>query len=519
MTALAHCARLIQGPAWGARLLAVACGMVAAAATAATSPSPRVWADFVAGGLTPGGPRVASIALAEMPGDVQVGPLSFGDRMVKVTGRIANTSGSQWVTLGLEVASDAAARPQDLSAYQTLRIRLASNAPRDLRIRLKGPDLELQAAGCYPVVFQRVAAAEVLDIPLAGFSPEAYCGERGASVSSTLKAMVAVEVTANEPDASPVWVGVGRVEFVPAPDPQPGLAAGAAVGAGAPADAAPELLWADEFNAAAGATPDEALWLRATPGAPLAAATHDGRGQLIVQPPLALQQRDESAFLYGRVEVRARLPQGGGARLALRAAPPAGAARGEEGQITLVEAAEGRLQIGASAPGLTASQWLPAEVGAGPLNEGWHDFAVTWDPQQIQWLVDGQVVKTLPMRELAERSRAAFGRWPFVVRIEAGRGGGVPLLLDHLRVHQGQAQQRAGRQAVAAWLAARGRASARSGTPAAAVHEAPRGRPQPAAARPQAPPPSTSPSASSTPPPTPRAVACERNKLGLMMCY
>src|SRR5688572_19564406 len=96
MTALAHCARLIHGPAWRARLLAVACGMVAAAATAASSPSPRVWADFDAGGLTPGGPRVASIALAEMPGDVQVGPLSFGDRMVKVTGRIANTSGSQW---------------------------------------------------------------------------------------------------------------------------------------------------------------------------------------------------------------------------------------------------------------------------------------------------------------------------------------------------------------------------------------------------------------------------------------
>jgi hypothetical protein len=115
----------------------------------------------------------------------------------------------------VEVAGEPSGRPVDLSRYQGIGIRLASAVPRVLRVRLKGQDLATLNAGCYPVVMQRVEPqATQYQIPLAAFGPEPYCGAKGASAEQTLPAVVAVEVTVNEPSAEPVLFSVGRIEFL-----------------------------------------------------------------------------------------------------------------------------------------------------------------------------------------------------------------------------------------------------------------------------------------------------------------
>jgi hypothetical protein len=173
------------------------------------------WAYFVPPAATASGATVNPIALSEKPGDARFESLSVADGLLQVTGRLGDAQGSRWLTLGMDVAANAAASPVDASSARQLRIRLASATPQVLRIRLKGPDRRIQAAGCYPVMMQRVTA-EPLDyaIPLDAFSAEAWCGEQGATVPQTLVALTHVEVTVNEPSARPHVLRVGRIELV-----------------------------------------------------------------------------------------------------------------------------------------------------------------------------------------------------------------------------------------------------------------------------------------------------------------
>lgn len=173
------------------------------------------WADFVPPATTSSGATVNPIALSEKPGDARLESLSVTDGLLQVTGRLGDASGSRWLTLGMDVAADAAVHPVNASAARHLRIRLAAAVPQVLRIRLKGPDRRIQAAGCYPVMMQRVTTVP-LDyvIPLDAFSAEGYCGEQGATVAQTLAALTYVEVTVNEPSPRPHVLRVGRIELV-----------------------------------------------------------------------------------------------------------------------------------------------------------------------------------------------------------------------------------------------------------------------------------------------------------------
>lgn len=146
-----------------------------------------------------------------------MGALRLVGSAIQVEGKVSQSNGSQWATLGVEVVGEPGRRPVDLSRYQSIGIRLASAVPRVLRVRLKGPDMATLNAGCYPVVMQRVGPqATHYVIPLSAFGPEAYCGPKGASAAQTLPAVTAVEITVNEPSPEPVEFSVGRIEFMPA---------------------------------------------------------------------------------------------------------------------------------------------------------------------------------------------------------------------------------------------------------------------------------------------------------------
>jgi hypothetical protein len=202
---------------------------------AATETPPLLWADFKEPLQSHLGAPVQGLAISEHGGDAAISGLRVVDAAVQVDGLLSRTNGSQWATLGIDVAGEARGLPVDLSGFEQIRIRLASSTPRVLRIRLKGTDLQIQNAGCYPVMMQQVGThpTDYL-IPLSAFGPEPFCGERGASVRQTLPAVARVEVTANEPSAEPVRFQVGRMEFLgataarsAAAEPAPAAAASA----------------------------------------------------------------------------------------------------------------------------------------------------------------------------------------------------------------------------------------------------------------------------------------------------
>jgi hypothetical protein len=182
---------------------------------AAAETRPLLWADFKEPLQSHLGAPVQPIAMSERSGDAVVGTLRVVDSAVQVEGRLSQANASQWATLGIEVGGEARGLPVDLSAFESIRIRLASSTPRVLRIRLKGVDAQILNTGCYPVMMQRVGTQPTdYVIPLSAFGPQTFCGERGASVQQTLPAVARVEVTANEPSSEPVRFQVGRMEFL-----------------------------------------------------------------------------------------------------------------------------------------------------------------------------------------------------------------------------------------------------------------------------------------------------------------
>ncbi|MBL0727647.1 hypothetical protein [Piscinibacter sp. HJYY11] len=203
-----------------------ACALAYVHAVHAAPDKPLLWADFKEPMQSHLGAPVQQLAMSERSGDASIASVRVADAVVQVEGRLSTANASQWATLGIEVGGDARGVPVDLSAYEHLRIRLASTTPRVLRIRLKGTDPRIQNAGCYPVMMMRVGT-QLSDylIPLSAFGPESFCGERGATIAQTLPAVARVEVTANEPSVEPVRFQVGRMEFMAAPAAEPAPAA------------------------------------------------------------------------------------------------------------------------------------------------------------------------------------------------------------------------------------------------------------------------------------------------------
>ncbi|WP_161974465.1 glycoside hydrolase family 16 protein [Piscinibacter terrae] len=471
---------------------------------AADGPS-MVWAEFRSASVSTSGAPVNAIALAEKPGDVSSEPLVLAGSAVRVAGRIARGQGSQWSTLGLAVPANAANTAVNLSGYQSLRIRLASNAARNLRIRLKGPDVKTQKEGCYPVVFQRVAASAELEIPLEAFEPEPYCGPRGASIAQTLPAVVQVEVTANDAADEPVIFDVGRIEFVKTGATSHLASAAPPPPASASRPAAWKLAWSDEFNAPSGAGIDEKRWLNnKVPGTTV--PVHDGNGHLVLTAPFSMQMRYPAALTHGRVELRAKLPLSSAVRVSLRGAPLTALNWPEEGEITLLDNEGADTHVGVYAPGIDEDAAYQAALSTAQLQDGFHTIVLEWDPKQLRWQLDGATVKTVAMADMPPAARESFEHWPFLLRIEMNAGSTTPWVVDHLRVFQNDELAAAHRARMAPWLAAHGKGDA------VLAAAAPRPAAKPAAPRRAAP-------TEAPAPVTRRVVTCERNKFGLMMCY
>ncbi len=134
----------------------------------------------------------------------------------------------------------------------------------------------------------------------------------------------------------------------------------------------------------------------------------------------------KAAFRYGRIEVRARLPQGQGLWPAIWMMPvhDAYGAFPRSGEIDIAEAvnlgaggaklAHGSLHSG---PALGETRSL---TGATALSDpgAFHVFGLNWTPRRLTWLLDGKPYLSAPTRPPFDRrfylilNLAVGGRWP-----------------------------------------------------------------------------------------------------------
>lgn len=202
------------------------------------------------------------------------------------------------------------------------------------------------------------------------------------------------------------------------------LALFSAPGAHAQCDMLPgcELVWADEFD---GTSVNPTKWEFQTGDGSQYGIPGWGNNELqwyqannatVANGMLTIQARQESAggksytsarlrsrgrgdFLYGRFEMRARLPVGQGmwpAFWMLATDPSIYGVWAASGEIDIMESIGGSQVYGTIHYGDTA----PANVFSGTstfvagATAGFHVYAVEWEPTEIRWYVDGQLYST-----------------------------------------------------------------------------------------------------------------------------
>lgn len=250
---------------------------------------------------------------------------------------------------------------------------------------------------------------------------------------------------------------------------------------GGAADAGWRLVWADEFD---GAELDRSKWefevnawgggneeLQYYTDRPENAYVADGclhivaREERFVGPEGArdhtsarLRTRLKGDWLYGRFEIRARLPFGQGLWPAIWMLPTDNVYGGwaASGEIDIMELVGhrpdevlGTLHYGAAWPKNThtGETWkLPA--GQGTFADRFHDFAIEWEPGEIRWYVDGLHTQT----QRVWRAEGAAFPAPFDQRfhllLNVAVGGKLPgnpdattvfpqvMSVEHVRVYQ-----------------------------------------------------------------------------------
>jgi len=190
-----------------------------------------------------------------------------------------------------------------------------------------------------------------------------------------------------------------------------------------PAAAALSLVWSDEFN---GTSVDTANWtIDIGDGCPDLCGWGNNElqyyrsqnvsvsgGNLILEARMEnfgglyftsgkVHTRDKQSFLYGRIEMRAQIPTGGGMWPAFWMMPQDDAYGGwaASGELDIMEAANatdsigGTIHYGGSWPD---NQYSYGNYNPGGVNFGddFHIYAVEWEPEQIRWYVDGVLYST-----------------------------------------------------------------------------------------------------------------------------
>jgi beta-glucanase (GH16 family) len=130
--------------------------------------------------------------------------------------------------------------------------------------------------------------------------------------------------------------------------------------------------------------------------------------------------RDKQTFLYGRIEMRAKIPTGGGMWPAFWMMPQDNVYGGwaASGEIDIMESANattsisGTLHFGGSYPNNTYSGGSYS-LGGASFADDFHIYAVEWEPDEMRWYVDGVLYSTKTSAEWYTTAAPGNPRAPF----------------------------------------------------------------------------------------------------------
>jgi beta-glucanase (GH16 family) len=222
-----------------------------------------------------------------------------------------------------------------------------------------------------------------------------------------------------------------------------------------------KLIWWDEFNGPAGASPDPSKWSFDTGGggwgneelesytARPANAELDGEGHLVITAraekytgsdgitrsytSARLQTLNTFQLQYGLIQARIKLPAGQGLvtqfwMLGSEAYESAEAWPGC-GEIDTMEVLGSEPNV---VNGTLHAPWPWAPDGVEgtaksttPLSEGFHIYGVQWQPENITFLLDGRVYKTITPADLPAGAAWPF-KHPFFLLLDLAVGGVWP---------------------------------------------------------------------------------------------
>lgn len=243
------------------------------------------------------------------------------------------------------------------------------------------------------------------------------------------------------------------------------------------------LVWSDEFNGPDGSLPNPAKWKILNNGSgfgnneleyytPRASNVHLENGKLVITArredykgqddvshlytSARIQSQGRFELKYGRIEARIKLPSGG------QGIWPAFWMLGSDfetigwpacGEVDIME------NIGSEPSRVHGSLHGPGYSGSNPLSgmftlphqrrfsDGYHVFAIEWEPQTIRFYVDGVLYETQSAGALGSGKTWAFDH-PFFLVLNVAVGGYWPgrpdastafptsMLVDYVRVYR-----------------------------------------------------------------------------------
>ena len=243
------------------------------------------------------------------------------------------------------------------------------------------------------------------------------------------------------------------------------------------------LNWSDEFTGRDGSAPDADKWVIESGGngwgndelqyyTPRSTNVRQEKGQLIIQANKEgftgpdgvrrnytsgrLKTNDRFSQRYGRFEARIKIPSGQGVW-------PAFSLLGDDlstagwpacGEIDIMEnvGSEPAVVHGSlHGPGYSGTQPLTAvyKLPKGSFSDGFHIFAVEWEPQVVRFFVDGELYATRTPSDLPLGKQWVFDH-PFFLVLNLAVGGSMPgrpaastpfpqrMLVDYVRVYSRQ---------------------------------------------------------------------------------
>lgn len=206
-----------------------------------------------------------------------------------------------------------------------------------------------------------------------------------------------------------------------------------------------ELVWQDEFEGEAGTPPSPDRWVHDVGGHGWGNeqlefntdrtenAAHDGEGHLVLtarrerygnRDYTSARIRTQGRYepLYGRIEARIQLPVGRGIWPAfwMLGANIAAVDWPECGEIDIMEyrgQLPSILRGSLHGPGYSAGNNIGQEhvVSGKRLNEGFHIYAVEWEPDRIRWFLDDTMYFEATPAKLPAGARWVFDSPQFII--------------------------------------------------------------------------------------------------------